>query len=265
MPPIDPAVLRRHTAALPGKFPDAVAVAALVRRLLDEYADRTHRASPVVTTSAPANEYKAPAPVVRAITNALRPLLKSDPAAARQTADTVWAGGSREERRIAADWLGQVALAAPAAALALIERWAPQVESADTADALAELALGPLMRAEPTRYLEIARRWVVGPARWVRRLGAAALTPLVNDRQWDNVPAALAVLRPLMGEGDGEVRRTAAQVLEKLGPKSPPEVSRFLREQAVRANANTQWIIRNALAGLPEADQAEIIRLLRSY
>ena len=264
MPPIDPAVLRRRTAALPGKFPEAAAVALLVRRLLDEYADRTHRASPAVATSAVANEYKAPAPVVRAITNVLRPALQADPAAARLTADAVWAGGSREERRIAADWLGQVALVDPAATLALIETWAPQIEDAVTADAVAELALGPLMLADPARHLEHARRWVVSPARWVRRLGVAALSPLVNDRQWDNVPAALTVLRPVMGEADGEVRRTAAQVLEKLGPKSPPEVSRFLREQAVRANANTQWIIRNALTGLPEADQTEIIRLLRS-
>ena len=29
MPPIDPAVLRRRTAALPGKFPDPAAVAAM--------------------------------------------------------------------------------------------------------------------------------------------------------------------------------------------------------------------------------------------
>ena len=51
MPPIDPAVLRARAAALPGKFPDAQAVALRVRRLLEEYADRTHRPSPVVVTS----------------------------------------------------------------------------------------------------------------------------------------------------------------------------------------------------------------------
>jgi hypothetical protein len=60
------------------------------------------------------------------------------------------------------------------------------------------------------------------------------------------------------------VRRAAADVLEKLGPKSPAEVSRFLREQAVRANANAQWIIRNALLGVPESEQAAVIKLLRS-
>jgi hypothetical protein len=264
MPPIDPAVLRARTAALPGKFPDAAAVATRVRRLLDEYADRTHRPSPVVVTSAVANEYKAPAPVVRAIVNALRAPLKADPAAALPTLAAIWAGGSREERRIAAELLGQVALADPPATLGLIEAWAPEIESSETADVLAELGLGPLMLAEPARYLEQARRWVTSPLRWVRRFGLAALMPLVKERQWDNVPGALAVLRPVMGEADGEVRRQAALVLERLGPKSPAEVSRFLREQAVRANANAQWIIRNALGGLDGDAQAEIIHLLRT-
>ncbi len=264
MPPIDPAILRRRTAALPGKLPDAEAVALTVRRLLDEYADRTHRASAAVSSSAVANEYKTPAPVVRAITNALRGPLRADPPTALRTVAAIWAGGSREERRIAAELLGQVALAAPADTLALVEIWVPQIESGDTADVLAELGLGPLMLADPPRYLEHARRWAASPIRWVRRFGLAALLPLVNDRQWDNVPAALTVLRPVMTEGDGEVRRAAALVLERLGPKSPAEVSRFLREQAVRANTNAHWIIRNALAGLPDADQAAIIRLLRT-
>jgi len=264
MPPIDPAVLRARTAALPGRFLDAEAVAALVRRLLDEYADRTHRASPQLTSSAVANAYKAPAPVVRAIVNALRLPARADPPAALRAVAAIWAGGSREERRIAAELLGQVALAAPAETLARIETWAPQIESAETAEALAELGLGPLMLADPPQYLEHARRWAHSPVRWVRRLALAALLPLVKDRQWDNVPGALAVLRPVMTEADAEVRRAAAGVLEKLGPKSPAEVSRFLREQAVRANSNTRWIIRNALAGVPDADQAEIIKLLRS-
>ncbi len=264
MPPIDPAILRARTAALPGKFPNAEALATFVRRLLDEYADRTHRASPQVVSSAVANAYKAPAPVVRGIVNALRAPVRADPPAALRAVAAIWAGGSREERRIAAELLGQVALAAPAETLALIDTWAPQIESAETAEVLAELGLGPLMLADPPQYLEHARRWVISPVRWVRRFALAAMLPLVKDRQWDNVPGALAVLRPVMTEADGEVRRAAANILEKLGPKSPAEVSRFLREQAVRANGNTQWIIRNALAGVPEAEQAEIVRLLRS-
>src|SRR5689334_23973764 len=106
MPPIDPAVLRARAAALPGQFSEAEAVATRVRRLLDEYADLTHRPSRQVVTSEVANAYKAPAPVVRAIVNALRAPAKADPPAALRAVAAIWAGGSREERRIAAELLG---------------------------------------------------------------------------------------------------------------------------------------------------------------
>jgi hypothetical protein len=263
MPPIDPTVLRARTAALAGQIGDPAAAAAGVRRLLEYYADLTHRQSPKVATSAAANEYKVPAPVLRAIVNALRGPAQADPRAGLALANALWAGGSREARRIAAELLGQAAPAAPAEALALIEAWAPQVEGAETADALAELGLGPLMRADPGRYLEHARRWVTQPGRWVRRFGISALLPLVKDRQWDNVPGALAVVRVVMTDGDAEVRKAAATVLTGLGPKSPAEVALFLREQALRSNNNAHWIIRNSLDGLGEAAQAEIIKLLR--
>jgi len=37
-----------------------------------------------------------------------------------------------------------------------------------------------------------------------------------------------------------------------------------LREQAARSNSNTHWIVRNAIGPLDPAEQAEIVRLLRS-
>lgn len=264
MPPIDPAALRARAAWLAEQLADPAVAALRVRRVLDDYADRTHRSSPRVVTSSAPNTYKTPAPVVRAIVSALRGPAQADPPAGLRLAAEVWAGGSREERRIAAELLGLVALAAPVEALALVEGWAPQIESAETADALAELGLGPLMRADPARHLGHARRWVTHPKRWVRRFALAALLPLVKDRQWDNVPGALAVLRLAMTDADAEVRKAAATVLMGLGPKSPTEVTLFMREQAMRSNNNTHWIVRNALAGLDPSDQAEIVRLLRS-
>jgi 3-methyladenine DNA glycosylase AlkD len=235
-----------------------------VRRLLDEYADRTHRLSPRMVASAGGWAYKTAPPVVRAIASALRPAAQADPAAALRLADALWAGGSREERRLAAELLGHAAPALPDDAIALVEQWANTLESGDTADALADLGLGPLIRAEPGRYLDLARRWVTSPARWVRRLALAAILPLLKEREWDNIPGALAVVRPAMHDTDAEVRRAAAALLEALGPRSPREVARFLREHAVRAPAGVHWVIRNSLAGLEPDDQAEIIRLLRS-
>ncbi len=264
MPPIDPAVLRQRTSALAAQLDDPPRLAASVRQLLDDYADRTYRASPRVVTSAQNNKLKVPGPVLRAIVAALREPLRADPPQGLAVLDRLWAGGAREERRIAAELLGGVLQARPAEGLALAEAWALQIESGETADALAELGLGPLALQDPLAHLEYARRWVTHPQRWARRFGLALFWPLLKDKQWDNVPGALAVIRPAMTEPDGEVRRAVAAVLEQLALKSPAEVSRFLLEQAARSNTHTRWIVRHALASLDAADQAAIVKALRT-
>ena len=264
MPPIDPAVLRARTHALVGRLVDPAAAAAGVRALLSDYADRTHRASPRVSTSQVENTFKTSPPVLRAIVAALREPARANPTATLALAAALWAGASREERRIAAELLGAVASLLPTEALALTDQWAVQIESGATADALAEHGLGALARADPQAHLAYAQRWVGHPNRWARRFAIALLWPLVKDKHWDNVPAALRLLGPAMSESDGEVRRAVADVLAHLAPKSPAEISRFMLEQAVRSNLNAHWIIRNAMTTLGPEEQAAIVRALRA-
>jgi hypothetical protein len=264
MPPIDLTRLRARTAALAERFADPAATTTAVHQMLDDYADRSHRSSPRVAGRSLGYSFKVSPPVLRAIVMALRGPAQANPPAAMDAADRLWKNGSREERRIASELLGHVALQQPAEALALIEAWAPRIEAAETADALAEHGLGPLMRSHPARYLAEARRWVSFPQKWVRRFGLAALMPLVKDKQWDNVPGALSVVRLAMADSDGDVRRAAVAVLEGLAAKSPSEISQFLREQAGRTNTNTGSIVRAAMAALDPEEQTAIVRALRS-
>jgi hypothetical protein len=264
MTAIDLARLRPRTAALAEGFADPAATATGVRQLLDDYADRTRRPSPRVASRSLGYGFRAPPPVLRALLAALRAPAQANPVAALAAADQLWQGGSREERRVAAELLGQVALQQPAEALALIEAWAPRIEAAETADALAEHGLAPLMLSDPARYLAEARRWVSFPLKWVRRFGLATLLPLIKDKHWDNVPSALAVVRLAMTDTDGDVRRAAVAVLAGLAPKSPAEIGQFLREQAARTNTNTGSIVRAAMAALDPEEQAAIARALRS-
>jgi hypothetical protein len=264
MPPIDLSRLRARTAALAERFADPAATAAAVRQMLDDYADRSHRPSPRVASHSLGYSFKVAPPVLRAIIMALRGPAQANPTAAMDIANRLWKFGSREERRLAAELLGQVALQQAAEAEALIEAWAPHIESGETADSLAEFGLGPLMRADPARYLAEARRWVTFPHKWVRRFGLAALLPLVRDRQWDNVPGALTVVRLSMADADADVRRAAVAVLEGLAAKSPAEIGLFLREQAVRTNINTGAIVRAAMAALDPEEQTAIYKVLHS-
>lgn len=262
--PIDPSLLRSRAAALTEQVYDPPALAASVRALLDDYADRAHRASPRLSEGGLAKAYKAPAPVVRAIVTALRGFAQASPHATLALLRAFWEGESREERRIAAELLGLVAPQCPTEAMLLIEAWLPGIESSESADALAEYGLGPLMRADPAAHLPNAQRWARHPSKWTRRFGLAALTPLVKDKKWDNVPGVFQVLHPVMTDSEPEVRAAAIAILRGLVPKSPVEVGRFLREQAERDNHNTQAIIRAVMLRLAPEIQAELSRLMRA-
>jgi hypothetical protein len=262
MPPIDPLILRDRAASVADPFPEALGVASKVRAVLDDYADRLHRMSPRLTSRAVDNAYRAPPPVARAIVAALREVILAHPLPALSVLHAIWAGGSREERRIAAELLGHIITTIPSEALGLIELWLPTLNSTEAADALADLGLGPLLRADP-RYIVHLQRWIGHKRKWARRFSVAALWPLIQLPEWDNLPAALEVIRPVMADPDAEVRHITADVLKGLAAKTPREVACFLREQATRPNHHAHWVVRAAMLALPPADQADITRALR--
>lgn len=261
--PIDLPILRARAAALAEKFPEPPALLAAVHALLEDYADRAHRPSPKLTDSAPPNVLKTPMPVVRAVITALRQPVKAQPQAALVIVEGLWAAGSREERRIAAELLGFFAPLAPAEALAFVERSLVSVESGETAEALAHHGFAPLLLADPAAHLRNIERWVVQPQKWARCFGLAALGVLAKHKTWEDVPGALDAINNVMGDPEPEVRKAAAAALGGLVPKSKAEVSRFLREQAARPNHNIHLTVRAAMLKLDPDDQAEIVKVMR--
>jgi hypothetical protein len=264
MPPIDLPKVRARAASVAEQFGDTPAVLAGVRSLLEDHSDFSHRPSPKLGASVLPNAFKTPMPVVRQIITALRKPAQAEPLAALDLIRALWARGTREERRIAAELLGAVAPHAPPAALSLIDSWLREIESAETADALAAHALGPMLLADPDAHLPHVRRWVEQPYKWTRRFGLAALATLAKAKKWDDVPEALGILRSVMSEFEPEVRRAVVAVLTDLILKSPVEVSVFLREQAMRPNHNTHLIIRAVLPRLEAAVQSDLVRLMRA-
>ncbi len=263
MPAIDLPVVRARAAEIAARFPDVAAVLTAVHVMLRDYADLTHRPSRTVaaaTHTAP----RPPAPVVRAIATALRRPAQDVPLAGLELVNRLWAAGSREERRLAAELLGALTRELPVEAYTLIEQWVPEIDCAETADSVAELAFAPLLLAEAARHMAGLRAWGTHPHKWARRFALVALAVLAKDRRWDDVPGALEVLRWMMTEADVEVRQTVATVLRDLIPRGPAEVGRLLREQALRPNNNTHWIIRTAMVKLPAAEQEVLVKMMRT-
>lgn len=264
--PIDPTALRARAAEIAVRLAvNPAECASAIHRLLDSYADRSHRYSPkLAERTAPMPTFKTPPPVVRAILTALRKPAQEAPAEAFATAKNLWAKGSREERRIAVELLGLIALRLPTETLALIESWVPELEGASTANEVAELALSPLLPADPPGHLYRARQWLKQPNKWTRYFGVMVIAALAKVRQWDDVPSALDILRGLMTESDPSVRQAVIAALNGLAPRDLNTMTRFLREHAHRSNHHTHTILRATLKALPAAEQTELVKMMRA-
>jgi len=263
MRPVDLTDVRVRANAAAERLPDIPASLSVIRSLLDDYADRAHRVAPEPNNTSKEIILRTPMPVIRAIVTALRGPLLNDPQMAWLLLKDLWESNSREERRIAAEVLGYLAPQKPDETLAYIEMCLTRNPGETSLETLAEQGLGPLVLTNPTPYLEQARKWVLHPLKWARRFGLAVIAPLVKDKKWDNVPGALDVIRNVMSEADPDLRKAAADLVRALSIKSPAEIYRFLREQALRVNSNTQWIVRTAMNKLPADEQAELTRLMR--
>ena len=166
---------------------------------------------------------------------------------------------------MAAQLLGMAAPFLPAETLQRITRWLPQADDPPINDGLAREAFAPLARlGAPQLLTETARSWATAPEKWTRRFAAAALLALAEDRQFENIPALLAVLAELMADPEPDVRKVAAEVLLALLPRSPAEVRRFLRDQARLGRRATARLIRQIWPALDAETQAVLQPWLRA-
>lgn len=262
MPPINPATLRAQATALTEKFHTAPACALAVRRLLDDYADRSHRLSPRLKANEVSRAYKTPLPVVREMVLVLTPPVRHAPTAGLTLAEAIWQGGSLEERQLAATLLGEAAPHLPAEAWALAERWLPTLTTRESAAALGAHGLPSLAQADPPTWATCLAEWP-RRSKWGAVVAAVTLTALAHTREWDDVPLALHTLRGLVAHPDAHVRQAVEEAVLALVEKSPAEVNVFLQECAALPNPHINQMLRQVLRALPEPLKTDLARTLR--
>lgn len=265
MPPIDPALLRAQSAALAAKFGDPDALLGDLRHLLIDYADtsRHRRSTALPAERTTREEFGTPPPVLRAVVNALRKRVAAAPLASLVFIERLWRDGSREEQRLATEFLALAAPGAPDAALGVVETWLPGLDDPDAAEALATLGCARLMRADPRARLKDARRWLAVENEFVRLFGVMTLAALARDKTFHDPIALLDPLNGLMSESAPDMRKAVAAALREITANGQVEVARFLREFAQVADPATRWIVRHGMSRLTPELQSDIESLIK--
>jgi hypothetical protein len=263
MPAIDLARLKTQAARLAEKFGQPQAFILDLNELLDFYTNRTIRVTQVVQRySIPT--YQTPRPVLRQIQGELAPLAENHPGEAVTLTKALWEAGSLESRLLAASLLGSIPSTPAIPALTRLPDWLFRSTDREVREALLSDALARLRRENPDTFFMILEGWLSSARPSSQVWGMQAIIPLLQDPQFENLPAVFRILQPAV-RATGPITQMDLQAcvaaLEKV---SLTETLAFLRE-IISDKPSLLMIrtIRRILPGLSAELQAALREILR--
>jgi hypothetical protein len=264
MPAIELARLKIQAARLADKFAEPQAFLRALNELLDLYTNHTIRTAQVVQRLA-APTYHTPRPVLRQIESELLALAENHPAEAASLITVLWDGNSLESRGLAAYLMGNLPIDQTRPFLASLPAWLNQSTDKEIRTALLTSALARLRRDKPDEFFFILEGWLKSPLPAQQVWGLQALIPLLQDPQFENLPAVFRILRPAIQSLVPATQMDFRLCLVALERVSLTETVAYLRE-IIRATPRplTLRIFRRILPGLSPGLQEALREILRA-
>jgi hypothetical protein len=263
MPAIDLARLKTQAALLADQFGYPRGFVHALNELLDFYTNHSMRAS-LVARRLNVPTYHTPAPVLRLIERELAPLAGSFPIEAVALVNAMWESGSLESRLLALRMLGSIPPAQAMPALTRLPDWLIQSTDKEIRQALLTDAFTRLRRENPEAFLVLLEDWLKSPRSGLQIWGMQALIPLLDDPDFQNLPAVFRILRPAVQAAGPSTQLDLQACLAALGRVSLTETLVFLRE-ILSASPSPALLrtLRRSLPALPPDLQAGLRELLR--
>jgi hypothetical protein len=230
MPAIDLARLKTQSARLAENFSNHPVFLRELHEMLEYYTNRTMRASQVVRRlSLPT--YHTPTPVMRQIERELVPLANTLPAKGVTLATALWKDGTLESRLLAARLTGMIP---PADAMPLLTRlpgWLAQTTDKEVRQALLTDAFFRIRQENSEAFFILLEEWLKSPRATWQVWGLQALIPMLNNPDFENLPAVLRILRPALRAAGPTTQLDLQACLAALERASLSETTVFMREQ----------------------------------
>ncbi len=265
MPAIQLAKLKMQSVHLAEKFQQPERFVRDLHRLCDDYAERTRRPGQTGEPPSLLSTYKLPAPVLRQVMRELAPHMTANPDAAISLADALWDEPYLEFRLLAASILGSIAPNPVDRLLGRVMAWADSKTDDRLLTALIGTALARLREEETEVYLEQIKSWLGNEEIFSQRLGLRGLLYLLKSPYFENMPAVMRMLAPLVRAAPTRLRPDIVDILQVLAKRSPKETAYFLRQNLSFKNENpgTAWVIRQSLRYFPVEIQGSLRQAVR--
>lgn len=247
MPAIDPARLRRQSADLVEWFHRPERLMLELQHLLEFYADRTLRRRGDMSSETPVllKRYRSPEPVLRKLLADWQPAAAADPEAALTLARTLWATPIFETRLLACRLLGQLAPEYHTAIGECLRAWGRENEEEELIPALAGAALARLRAEALPHFFALVEGWLGSERAREQRLGLRALRSLLEETDFDALPAIFNRIAPIITQHPSSLRPSLLRLVHVLAEASPAETALFLREQ-LAGGGHAAWVVRHS-------------------
>lgn len=265
MPAINPARLKQQAALLAEHFDQPAAYVRSLNHLLDFYADRSRRPGRMGAPSPLLQAYKTRPPVLRQILLALLPQAQQDWQAALALCDALWEQPYVELRQLAAGLLGQVRPPSFEPVITRLEAWLASPLDPHLLELVLDQSLFNLRQEQPQILIELIDRWLASDSLVLNRMGLRALTDLVVDPDFHNIPVFFHLIQGLARSLPSGIKPEMLDLLAALARRSPQETSFFLRQTLeTHQSPDTAWLIRQSYTAFPPAVEAGLRAAVRA-
>jgi hypothetical protein len=234
-----------------------------LKNLLETYADWSYRSGEAIEPASLLPAYHVAPLLLHQVEQQLTRQCQEMPAAALALADALWQDDFYEPRLLATFILGQIPLKPVEEVSRRIKAWSTPSLDKQIQETIFSQATVRLRREYPTAWMEIIDDWLSASLVASKMMGLRALADLLEDREFEDLPAAFNVLQPLILTAPTRLHSELLVIIHILIRRSPVETTHFLRQVLSGTSSPIPpRLVRQVLPSLSPELQASLRRSL---
>jgi hypothetical protein len=243
----------------PGEFQQALT------ELFNYYSERSYRPGQAAQPVSLTPMYHLPLLILRQLALDLSPYCLENPSAALALADTLWKDIYLEPRLLAVTLLGHLPVQPEEPLVERLQSWCQPGENKELLNTIFRQTSLKLRRQLPERWLGIIKGWLNDPRTPFQAMGLNALLPLIQDRDFENLPPIFGSISPLLQSAPAAIQVELIAVISALARRSPKETVYYLRQVlTVAQDAGADRLIRKTLPAFTLEDQTSLKSALQT-
>jgi hypothetical protein len=259
MTAIHPAKLKQESADLSKNYYQPDTFIREFHRLLERYADRTHRTGQAGEPTSILPSYNVPPPVMRQIFRDLKTIAQNNREESLLLCDKLWSQAHFELRTLAAFLLGQIPIDPPEPITRRLTAWTDETLDERMVNVLLNYGLERMRNESQGQIYTLAENWLTTANKNKYQLGIRVLVPLIDHPTAEDIPMIFRLTTPLIRQADIEVRPDVLILWRRLAQSIPQETAYHL-QQNLKApdNPDTGWYVRRLIKHFPAGMQKSL-------